>query len=150
MPAVGGGYYHELVEVTECLLAGRAESAVMPLADTIAVQDVMGEVARQLGMTPLEGPAELEEYERPGWCRPGRPWWWEGALQRVGCGPVHAAVEALAGLPAEYRRQQRAQHRDGGQEHAGGRDVSEAGGQRRQRDAAQHVVLRAHERGDDA
>ena len=59
LPAVGGGYYHELVEVTECLLAGRAQSAVMPLADTVAVQDVMGEVARQLGMTPLEGPAEL-------------------------------------------------------------------------------------------
>jgi predicted dehydrogenase len=59
LPAVGGGYYHELVEVTECLLAGRPESAVMPLADTIAVQDVMGEVARQLGMTPLEGPADL-------------------------------------------------------------------------------------------
>jgi len=59
LPAVGGGYYHELAEVTECLRAGRAQSAVMPLADTVAVQDVMGEVARQLGMTPLEGPAEL-------------------------------------------------------------------------------------------
>ena len=59
LPAVGGGYYHELAEVTGCLLAGRSQSAVMPLADTIAVQDVMGEVARQLGMTPLEGPAEL-------------------------------------------------------------------------------------------
>ena len=59
LPATGGGYYHELVEVTECLLAGRAESAVMPLADTVAVQDAMGEVARQLGMTPLEGPADL-------------------------------------------------------------------------------------------
>jgi predicted dehydrogenase len=59
LPATGGGYYHELAEVTECLLAGRAESAVMPLADTVAVQDAMGEVARQLGMTPLEGPAEL-------------------------------------------------------------------------------------------
>jgi len=59
LPAVGGGYYHELAEVTECLQAGRPESAVMPLADTVAVQDVMGEVARQLGMTPLEGPTEL-------------------------------------------------------------------------------------------
>ena len=58
-PATGGGYYHELAEVTECLLAGRRESAVMPLSDTVAVQDAMGEVARQLGMTPLEGPAEL-------------------------------------------------------------------------------------------
>ena len=59
LPATGGGYYHELAEVTECLLAGRTESAVMPLADTVAVQDAMGEVARQLGVTPLEGPAEL-------------------------------------------------------------------------------------------
>ena len=59
VPLIGGGYYHELAEVTGCLLAGRSQSAVMPLADTIAVQDVMGEVARQLGMTPLEGPAEL-------------------------------------------------------------------------------------------
>jgi predicted dehydrogenase len=59
LPAVGGGYYHELLEVTECLLAGRSESTVMPLADTVAVQDVMAEVARQLGMDPLEGPADL-------------------------------------------------------------------------------------------
>ena len=59
LPATGGGYYHELVEVTECLLAGRAESTVMPLKDTVAVQDVMAEVARQLGVTPQEGPADL-------------------------------------------------------------------------------------------
>jgi predicted dehydrogenase len=59
LPHVGGGYFHELLEVTECVAAGRVESAVMPLADTIAVQDVMGEVAAQLGMTPQEGPAEL-------------------------------------------------------------------------------------------
>ena len=58
-PHVGGGYYHELVEVTECVAAGRGESAVMPLADTIAVQDAMGAVAAQLGMDPQEGPAEL-------------------------------------------------------------------------------------------
>ena len=60
LPAVGGGYSHELIEVTECLRAGRAQSAVMPLADTVAVQDVMGEVADgSSAMTPLEGPAEL-------------------------------------------------------------------------------------------
>ena len=35
------------------------ESAVMPLADTVAVQDVMGAVAGQLGMAVHEGPAEL-------------------------------------------------------------------------------------------
>lgn len=55
----GGGYAHELIEVTECIAAGRTESAVMPLADTVAVQDVMGQVADQLGMVPQEGPAEL-------------------------------------------------------------------------------------------
>ena len=31
----------------------------MSLADTVAVQDAMGEVAAQLGMDPQEGPAEL-------------------------------------------------------------------------------------------
>jgi predicted dehydrogenase len=58
-PHVGGGYFHELLEVTECVADGRAESVVMPLADTITVQDVMDEVATQLGMAPQEGPAEL-------------------------------------------------------------------------------------------
>jgi hypothetical protein len=32
---------------------------VMPLADTVTVQDAMAEVAAQLGMDPQEGPAEL-------------------------------------------------------------------------------------------
>lgn len=60
LPQLGGGYSHELIEVTECVAAGRAESAVMPLADTIAVQDVMGAVADALGMVPVEGPADLD------------------------------------------------------------------------------------------
>jgi predicted dehydrogenase len=59
LPHTGGGYTHELREVTECVTAGRPESAVMPLADTIAVQDIMGKVADQLGMVPQEGPADL-------------------------------------------------------------------------------------------
>ena len=59
LPATGGGYSHELREVTECVAAGRSESAVMPLADTVAVQDVMAAVADQLGMAPHEGPADL-------------------------------------------------------------------------------------------
>jgi predicted dehydrogenase len=58
-PALGDGYSHELIEVTECVAAGRPESTVMPLADTVAVQDAMGQVADQLGMVPQEGPAEL-------------------------------------------------------------------------------------------
>jgi len=60
LPATGGGFGHELIEVTECLRAGRTESAVMPLADTVAVQDVMGAVAERIGLLPQEGPAELE------------------------------------------------------------------------------------------
>ncbi|MCU1660430.1 MAG: dehydrogenase [Pseudonocardia sp.] len=59
VPHIGGGYAHELREVTDCVLAGRTQSEVMPLADTVAVQDVMGAVADQLGMMPQEGPAEL-------------------------------------------------------------------------------------------
>lgn len=58
-PAVGAGYTHELIEVTERIAAGEPESPVMPLSDTIAVQDAMAAVADRLGMHPIEGPAEL-------------------------------------------------------------------------------------------
>jgi predicted dehydrogenase len=53
---IGAGYAHELIEVTECLRAGRTESAVMPLADTRAVQDVLGQALDQLGVTHAEAP----------------------------------------------------------------------------------------------
>jgi predicted dehydrogenase len=49
-PPIGGGYAHELIEVTTCLRAGRTESAVMPLDDTLAVQRVLEEAGRQLGV----------------------------------------------------------------------------------------------------
>jgi predicted dehydrogenase len=55
-PRTGGGYAHELIEVTECLRAGRTESAVMPLADTLVVQDVMGQALDQLGVRHAEAP----------------------------------------------------------------------------------------------
>ena len=58
-PRTGGGYAHELIEVTECVAAGKAQSDVMPLADTVAVQDVMAEVVRQVGVRIEEGPAQL-------------------------------------------------------------------------------------------
>jgi predicted dehydrogenase len=57
-PPTGGGYAHELIEVTECLRAGRTESAVMPLADTLAVQDVLGQALDQLGVAHVEAPFE--------------------------------------------------------------------------------------------
>ncbi|MEI4273463.1 Gfo/Idh/MocA family oxidoreductase [Klenkia sp. LSe6-5] len=50
LPASGTGYSHELAEVHEGVLAGRTESAVMPLADTLAVMRVLEEAARQLGV----------------------------------------------------------------------------------------------------
>jgi predicted dehydrogenase len=56
---VGQGYAHELIEVTECLRAGHTESAVMPLADTLAVQAILGEAADQLGVRHTEDPAVL-------------------------------------------------------------------------------------------
>ncbi|GAB4082540.1 Gfo/Idh/MocA family oxidoreductase [Modestobacter muralis] len=59
LPALASGYSHELIEVTECLRAGRTESAVMPLADTLAVQDVLEQAAAQLGVTFAEDPAVL-------------------------------------------------------------------------------------------
>ena len=56
---IGAGYAHELIEVNECLRAGRSESAVMPLADTLAVQALLGEAAEQLGVRHAEDPAVL-------------------------------------------------------------------------------------------
>ena len=55
-PQLGGGYSHELIEVTECLRAGRSESAVMPLADTLAVQSVLQQAADLLGVRHAEAP----------------------------------------------------------------------------------------------
>lgn len=49
-PPLGAGYSHELIEVTECLRAGATESAVMPLADTLAVQRVLNNACEQLGV----------------------------------------------------------------------------------------------------
>jgi predicted dehydrogenase len=49
LPKTGSGYCHELIHVDECLASGLTESPVMPLDDTLAVQQVMAEVLSQLG-----------------------------------------------------------------------------------------------------
>lgn len=49
VPKTGAGYCHEIAHVNECLAKGLTESPVMPLADTLAVQQVMAEVLSQLG-----------------------------------------------------------------------------------------------------
>ena len=58
-PAIGAGYAHELIEVSDGVREGRSESAVMPLADTLAVQTLLGEAAEQLGVRHAEDPAVL-------------------------------------------------------------------------------------------
>jgi len=58
---LGAGYAHELIEVTEGVRAGRSESAVMPLSDTLAVQSILGEAAEQLGVRHAEDPAVLAQ-----------------------------------------------------------------------------------------
>jgi predicted dehydrogenase len=58
-PPLGQGYAHELIEVTEGVRAGRGESAVLPLADTLAVQRVLGAALEQLGVRYVEDPAVL-------------------------------------------------------------------------------------------
>jgi predicted dehydrogenase len=51
---LGAGYAHELIEVTECVRAGRPESDVMPLSDTLAVQTLLGDAAEQIGVRHSE------------------------------------------------------------------------------------------------
>ena len=49
-PRLGDGYAHELIEVTEAVRAGRTESAIMPLDDTLAVQRTLNGACEQLGV----------------------------------------------------------------------------------------------------
>jgi predicted dehydrogenase len=53
-PPLGAGYSHELLEVTECVRAGRTESVIMPLADTLAVQRILNEACEKLGVFHTE------------------------------------------------------------------------------------------------
>jgi len=59
LPPNGGGYSHELAEVTDGVRQGRVESTVMPLDDTIAVQRVLEDAATQLGISWAEDESVL-------------------------------------------------------------------------------------------
>jgi len=50
-PHEGQGLRHEAAEVMACLRAGRLESEVMPLDETVAIMETMDEVRRQIGLT---------------------------------------------------------------------------------------------------
>jgi predicted dehydrogenase len=58
-PPTGRGYTHQVDEVQACLAAGLTESPVMPLADTLDVQWVLGECLGQLGIDIPEGVVDL-------------------------------------------------------------------------------------------
>ena len=53
-PPLGTGYSHELIEVTECVRAGRTESMIMTLTDTLAVQRILNEACERLGVFHAE------------------------------------------------------------------------------------------------
>ena len=58
-PPLGAGYAHELIEVTDGIRAGRTESAIMPLDDTLAVQRILNEACERLGVHHREDPTAL-------------------------------------------------------------------------------------------
>jgi len=49
-PHRGRGLRHQAVEVMECVRAGRSESEVMPLDETVTIMRTMDEVRRQIGL----------------------------------------------------------------------------------------------------
>lgn len=53
-PVRGAGYSYEFDEVARAVAAGRTESTIMPLADTLAVQRVLQDAADQLGVALVE------------------------------------------------------------------------------------------------
>jgi predicted dehydrogenase len=60
-PFSGNGYQFELMEVGRCLRAGRTESTIMPLADSLQVMQTMDALRAQWGMVfPIEQSGEAE------------------------------------------------------------------------------------------
>ncbi|MCE9613737.1 MAG: Gfo/Idh/MocA family oxidoreductase [Lentisphaerae bacterium] len=58
LPFTGTGYNYEAEEVGHCLHAGKRESAVMPLAETLSLMETMDGLRQQWGLTyPCEVPA---------------------------------------------------------------------------------------------
>jgi predicted dehydrogenase len=49
-PDEGHGLRHEAAELMRCLRAGRTESDVLPLDETVAIMETMDEVRRQIGL----------------------------------------------------------------------------------------------------
>ena len=58
-PALGAGYSHELIEVTNGIVGGKQQSSVMPLSDTVEVQRVLEVALDQLGIRFAEDAAPV-------------------------------------------------------------------------------------------
>jgi hypothetical protein len=52
-PYAGNGYHHQADELMACVQAGRTESAVMPLADSVAVMQTVEAIRRAAGLASL-------------------------------------------------------------------------------------------------
>ena len=60
LPYDGNGYQFEAQEVVDCLLAGKTESNIMPLADSLSLMRTMDQIRRQWGLTyPVEKISDL-------------------------------------------------------------------------------------------
>jgi predicted dehydrogenase len=49
-PYIANGYSHEAMEVAECVAAGKLESEVMSLDESLALMATMDEIRRQIGL----------------------------------------------------------------------------------------------------
>ena len=50
LPLEGNGYNYEAIEVGRCLRAGRIESEIMPLDETLSIMKTMDQVREQWGL----------------------------------------------------------------------------------------------------
>ncbi|MEN8180864.1 MAG: Gfo/Idh/MocA family oxidoreductase [Pseudomonadota bacterium] len=54
-PLVGNGYNYEAVEAGDCIRAGKTESDIMPLDETLALMKIMDQIRSQIGLKyPME------------------------------------------------------------------------------------------------
>ncbi len=55
-PFIGNGLEEEIYEACDCIICGKKQSSVMPLAESIAILKQMDDIRKQIGITyPMEG-----------------------------------------------------------------------------------------------
>ncbi|MCP4299758.1 MAG: Gfo/Idh/MocA family oxidoreductase [Gammaproteobacteria bacterium] len=55
LPVAGNGYHYQVEEIARCMNAGKKQSVIMPLDETLQIMETMDEVRRQLGLCyPME------------------------------------------------------------------------------------------------